>query len=74
MSELEYQEGRTELDALGQVALINRLTDDFAPVNESTVKGVGDDCAVVGQGKTKTLVTTNTLAEGIRTVRHARLQ
>lgn len=65
MSELEYQEGRTELDALGQVALINRLTDDFAPVNESTVKGVGDDCAVVGQGKTKTLVTTNTLAEGI---------
>ncbi len=65
MSELEYQEGRTELDALGQVALINRLTDDFAPVNESTVKGVGDDCAVVGHGKTKTLVTTNTLAEGI---------
>lgn len=65
MSELEYQEGRTELDALGQVALINRLTDDFAPVNESTVKGVGDDCAVVGQGKIKTLVTTNTLAEGI---------
>ncbi len=65
MSELEYQEGRTELDALGEVTLIERLTDEFQPVNASTVKGVGDDCAVIGEGKVKMLVSTQTLAEGI---------
>ncbi len=65
MSELEYQEGRTELNAFGEFALIDRLTDEFEPCNPSTVKGVGDDCAVIGDGKIKTLVTTQTLAEGI---------
>lgn len=65
MSELQYQEGRTELDALGEFALIERLTDEFEIHQPSTVKGVGDDCAVIGEGPLKTLVTTNTLAEGI---------
>lgn len=64
-SMLEYQEGRTELDAFGEFALIDRLTDEFAPRNASTVKGVGDDCAVIGEGASKMLVTTQTLAEGI---------
>ena len=65
MSELQYQEGRTELDALGEFALIERLTDEFETHQPTTVKGVGDDCAVLGEGPLKTLVTTNTLAEGI---------
>lgn len=65
MESLEYQEGRTELNALGEFALIERLTDEFEKHNESTVKGVGDDCAVVGTGKNKTLMTTQTLAEGV---------
>ena len=65
MSGLEYQEGRTELDELGEFALIERLTDEFTPRRKSTVKGVGDDCAVIGEGAVKTLVTMNTLAEGV---------
>ncbi len=65
MSELQYQEGRTELDALGEFALIKRLTDGFERHHASTIKGVGDDCAVIGDGDVKTLVTTNTMAEGI---------
>lgn len=67
MEQLEYQEGRTELDALGEFALIDRLTDEFAPVDKSTVKGVGDDCAVirVGEGLPLQLVSTQTLAEGV---------
>lgn len=65
MSELTYQEGRTELDALGPYALIGRLTDDFERHHASTVLGVGDDCAVIGDGKVKSLITTSTLAEGI---------
>ena len=65
MEELEYQEGRTELDELGQVTLIQRLTDYFKIKNPTTVKGVGDDCAVLGLGSVKTLLTTQTLAEGV---------
>ena len=66
MEKLEYQEeGRTELGTFGEFALIDRITDDFPLVNPSSVKGVGDDCAVIGTGKKKWVVTTDTLAEGV---------
>lgn len=66
MEKLEYaQEGRTELGDLGEFALIDRLTDDFPRKNKSTVRGVGDDCAVLGTGKKKTVVTTDMLVEGV---------
>lgn len=63
--QLEYQEGRTELDALGEFALIDRLTNGFERHHKSTVCGVGDDCAVLGTGKKKTVVTTDMLVEGV---------
>lgn len=64
MDNLEYQEGRTELNALGQYALIERLTDGFDARNKSTVKSAGDDCAVI---KAENLLLTNvqTMAEGV---------
>lgn len=66
MEQLEYQqEGRTELGHLGKYALIDRLTDEFTPRQKTTAKGVGDDCAVIGTAKRKTVVTTQTMAEGI---------
>lgn len=65
MEKLECQEGRTELSSLGEFALIDRLTEEFPTNNKSTVKGVGDDCAVLGTGKKKMLVTTDTLVEGV---------
>lgn len=64
--QLEYQqEGRTELGDLGEFALIDRLTEGFEVYNKNTAKGVGDDCAVIGTGKKKMLVTTDTLVEGV---------
>lgn len=57
MEQLQYQEGRTEIGQLGKVALIDRLTDGTACQ--------GDDCAVVGKGKERTLVTVQTLVEGV---------
>ena len=57
MEQLQYQEGRTEIGQLGKVALIDRLTDDTACQ--------GDDCAVLGKGKKRTLVTVQTLVEGV---------
>lgn len=66
MENLEYQpEGRTELGHFGEFALIDRLTDEFQTHHKATIKGVGDDCAVLGTGKKKTLVTTQTMAEGV---------
>lgn len=50
---------------LGEFALIERLTEGFAIHHKSTVKGVGDDCAVLGRGKTQTLVSTDTMVEGV---------
>ena len=65
MEQLEYQEGRTELDVLGRVGLVKRLTDGFQNQQASTLMGVGDDCAVLDAGNVKRLVTVSTMAEGI---------
>ena len=65
MEQLQYQEGRTEIGQMGKVALIERLTDSFKNVNTSTIHSIGDDAAVLGEGVHKTLVTTQTLVEGV---------
>lgn len=62
---LEYQDERTELDTLGEFALIEHLTASFKCHNQSTVKGVGDDCAVLGTGSVKTVVSSQQMVEGI---------
>lgn len=55
----------TEISALGEFGLIERLTKDFPIKNESTVKGVGDDAAVINNGIKQTLLTTDMLVEGV---------
>lgn len=65
MEELEYQASHTELGTLGKFAMTERLIDGFPHFHESTVKGVGDDCAVLGIGKAKTVVTTEMFVEGV---------
>ena len=62
MEQLQYQEGRTEISQMGKVALIARLTDGFPCQSPATLRGIGDDAAVLDGG---TLVTTQTLAEGV---------
>ena len=64
--QLEYQEGRTEISHMGKVALIERLTADMEMKNATTMMCIGDDCAVMkGDGNRLTLVTTQTLVEGV---------
>ena len=58
-------EQETEISTIGEFGLIDRLTKDIKLVNESSVKGVGDDCAVLRYGEKETLVTTDLLLEGI---------
>ena len=37
----------TDISKLGEFGLIRHLTDNIKIKNESTIKGVGDDCAVL---------------------------
>ena len=50
---------------MGEFGLIDHLTRDFKVKNPSTLRGVGDDCAVIDYAGKKTLVTTDLLLEGI---------
>lgn len=56
---------RTEIATLGEFGLIDHLTKDIKLTQPSSVKGVGDDAAVVDNGGNRTLVTTDLLLEGI---------
>ena len=54
-----------EISELGEFGLIDRLTAGLKPVNSSTVKGVGDDCAILRNRETDILVTADLLLEAV---------
>ena len=67
---------RTEIASMGEFGLIRHLTKDLKPLQPSTQKAVGDDCAVMDYGKVRSdqvpstkdvrvLMTTDMLLEGI---------
>ena len=57
---------RTELEKLGEFGLINFLTKNIIHKQNSTLKGVGDDAAVLSfDGIKKCVVTTDMLVEGV---------
>ena len=55
---------RTEISSLGEFGLIDRLTKNITLKNPSSVKGIGDDAAIVKAEKTQ-VITTDILVEGI---------
>lgn len=62
---MEEKIKRTDVNTLGEFGLIDHLTSNVAINNKSTKRGIGDDAAVIGNGETKTVVTTDMLVEGI---------
>ena len=56
---------RTEISEYGEFGLIKHLTEGIKPMQPSTKKGIGDDCAVMDFGTKKVLMTTDMLLEGI---------
>lgn len=56
---------RTALETLGEFGLIEHLTKGFDIKNESTLKGIGDDAAVLDFKNKKTVVSTDLLIEGV---------
>ena len=60
------QRKRTEIAELGEFGLIDTLTRNATTSNKRTLRGVGDDAAVVAAGRDDaTLISTDTLLEGI---------
>jgi thiamine-monophosphate kinase len=57
--------GRTELSSLGEFGLIKHLTRFIELKNDSTVKGVGDDAAVLDYKNKQVVVSTDMLVEGV---------
>lgn len=55
----------TEISSLGEFGLIHRLTSDIKLQNASSIRGVGDDCAVINNKDRLTLVTSDLLLEGV---------
>lgn len=58
-------QNRTKLTELGEFALIDHLMQHFKIKHETTIKGVGDDAAVLDFQDGKTIVTTDMLVEGV---------
>lgn len=55
---------RTTISELGEFGLIDHLTKNFQIKHKSTIKGVGDDAAVLDM-KQKVILTTDLLIEGV---------
>lgn len=58
-------EKRTDINTLGEFGLIEHLTKRFDLTQSSSVKGVGDDAAVIDNTGFLTVVSTDMLVEGI---------
>ncbi|MCO4821748.1 MAG: thiamine-phosphate kinase [Flavobacteriaceae bacterium] len=56
---------RTALSELGEFGLIEHLTKSFKVNQESTIKGIGDDAAVLDFKTKKAVITTDLLVEGV---------
>ncbi|NMB50494.1 MAG: thiamine-phosphate kinase [Bacteroidales bacterium] len=56
---------RTEIATLGEFGLIEHLTKDIQLTQKTSIKGIGDDAAVIDNANKKTLVATDILLEGV---------
>lgn len=56
---------RTSLEELGEFGLIDHLTKHFEIKHKSTVKGIGDDAAVLSSRSKQIVVTTDLLIEHV---------
>lgn len=62
---MQPQEKETEISQLGEFGLIHHLTAGIEPKNNSTLKGIGDDAAILTYPDTDVVVSTDLLLEGV---------
>ena len=57
---------KTDISQLGEFGLIDHLTKNFSVSQNTTIKGIGDDAAVISaDGSKQIVVTTDLLVEGV---------
>ncbi len=61
---LENQ-SRKPISELGEFGLIRHLTENIELKHKSSIKGIGDDAAVIGEGEIVQVVSTDMLTEGV---------
>lgn len=61
----ENKENRTELSSLGEFGLIDHIASTVELKNPESIKGIGDDAAIIDNGAEMTVVTTDMLVEGV---------
>jgi len=58
-------EKRSEISQLGEFGLIDRISSNVKLANPTSLKGIGDDAAVIHAGENCLLISTDMLVEGI---------
>lgn len=61
----EEKNTKKDIASLGEFGLIDHLTKDFTSTHKSTVKGIGDDAAVIYDKERQLVVSTDLLIEGV---------
>jgi thiamine-monophosphate kinase len=61
----ENKNSRTELSTLGEFGLIKHIAQTVTLQNPETIKGIGDDAAVIDCGNNQTVITTDLLVEDV---------
>lgn len=62
---MNKEKQQTSISELGEFGLIERITKNFRIINESSVKGVGDDAAILDYKNKQIVVTSDLLTEGV---------
>ena len=62
---MDNKGSRTEIQTLGEFGLIERIKNKVKTYNKSTIKGIGDDAAVISSREEQMVVSTDMLLEGI---------
>lgn len=61
----DKNQSKTDLGQLGEFGLIDHLTKQFEIKNKSSIKGIGDDAAVLDFDQKQVVVSTDMLVEGV---------
>src|SRR5271170_4156909 len=61
----ENKDSRTDLSAIGEFGLIEHISKNVILKNASSMKGIGDDAAIIDNGNKMTVGSTDMLVEGV---------
>lgn len=62
---MSKEKEQTSISELGEFGLIDRITKDIQLENSSTIKGVGDDAAILDYKEKQIVVSSDLLTEGV---------